>query len=500
MTSLSRLIPRRSLTLRIILVNLTLIVLALGGFVLWSGWRLQQSMVEDAEAELEVRALIVANGLREPVQQQIAFEEEHETGAEKEDQEDGHITSFVPIGDRDFKALVDSYAREMQARVMILDPSLHVLYASDPHIPIHASDAHPELIAALQQKENHDIRFDEWSGQRRLFVAAPILGKQNVEGVVQLSIPLDEIQTRVRAMWLTFFSAGLALVILSLLASIILGRQITRPLKRLTAAAHRLAAGDLSIRLEMNRDDEVGELAAAFDHMADEITHLLARERAFVANASHELRSPITSIQLRAELLERTRDAERRDRYLREIHQEADNLGRLLQQLLDLDRAQQGKPSQSTYVDLVPCIQKVTTLMEPLAQEAGLRMITELPAQLPPVRIDEGSCEIILRNLLDNAIKYTPAGGEVRVQARVVDQAVELVVADTGVGVPEKDLPHIFDRFYRVDKARNRRGAGLGLALVRELVHQHGGDVRAHASPGKGLTMVLRFPIPPTHS
>lgn len=139
-------------------------------------------------------------------------------------------------------------------------------------------------------------------------------------------------------------------------------------------------------------------------------------------------------------------------------------------------------------------------LMESLAREAGLRIITELPAHLLPVRMDEGSCEIILRNLLDNAIKYTPAGGEVRVQARVVDQSVELVVADTDIGVPEKDLPRIFDRFYRVDKARNRRGAGLGLALVRELVHQHGGDIRAYASLGQSLTMALRFPISPTHS
>ncbi len=509
MTILHRLDPRRSLTTRIILVNLTLILLALGSLALWTGLRLQKGVIEEAEAELEVRALIVANGLREPVQQQLAYEEayyekdqekhdEDEDEDEDEDDEDGdkdHTVVFAPIGDRDFKALVDSFAQEMNARVTILDPNLTVRYSSDPQVPVHVEDRHPEILAAFQQQDDHDIRFDEWTGEDRLFVAAPILGSDGIEGLVQLSISTADIRQRVRAMWLTLITATLVLTGLFILASILLGEQITRPLRRLTAAAHRLASGDLSVRMEMDRQDELGDLAAAFDHMAEEISQLLARERAFVANASHELRSPVTSIQLRAELLQMTTaDDARRERYIRDIHQESENLARLLQQLLALDRAQSASPTPPEPLDIAPCLRQVVDLMQPLAQHAGLTLTTDLPESLPPARLAAQDCQIILRNLLDNAIKYTPAGGRVAVQARAVEDGVEIVVRDTGMGIPPQDLPHIFDRFYRVDKARDRTGSGLGLALVKEIVTQHGGEVWAEATEGAGATLVVHLP------
>ena len=500
MSFLHRLDPRRSLTVRIILVNLTLILLALGSLALWTGYRLQKSIIEEAEAELEVRALIVANGLREPVQQQLAYEDDYyERGGDdhegEEDDDEEHKVVYAPIGDRDFKTLVDSYAEEMNARVTILDPNLTVRYSSDPGVPVHVEDTHTEIVAALQHTEEHDIRHDEWTGEDRLFVAAPILGNTGLEGLVQLSMPMDEITEQVRAMWLTLLTATLVLIALFVLASIFLGEQITRPLHRLTTAANRLAAGDLSARLEMNRKDELGTLAAAFDHMAEEISQLLARERAFVANASHELRSPVTSIQLRAELLHMAAaDDERRERYIREIRQESEQLGHLVQQLLDLDRAQSSPKRVETPMNPGPCLQKIFALMQPLGERAGLTMQADIPADLPPVLIDENGCEIVIRNLLDNAIKYTPAGGQVQLRARALNDGVEVTVRDTGLGIPAQDLPFIFERFYRVDKARDRTGSGLGLALVREILSLHGGEVRVESTEGAGTTMTIRLP------
>ncbi len=507
MNALRRLDPRRSLTVRIIFINLTLILLALGSLVFWTGFRLQRSIIASAESELKVRSLIIANGLREPVQQQLAYEDDyyaeggddHET--ESNDGEDGdkkdgagdHTVVFAPIGDRDFKAIVDSFAREMNARVTILDSELVVRYSSDESVPLHLPDRRPETVAAWRQDESHDIRFDEASGEDRLFVAAPILGNEGVNGVVQLSVPMKDIQKRVGAMWLTLITAGLALTVLFVLASIFLGRQITRPLHRLGAAAHRLADGDFGTRLEMAREDELGVLAAAFDHMAEEISQLLARERAFVANASHELRSPVTSIQLRAELLEMVAaDDARRERYIREIHQESENLGRLLQQLLDLDRAQSASHPADP-IDIAPCLRKVCDLMLPLAEHAGLSMTVDIPPSLSGISLDARDCETVFRNLLDNAIKYTPAGGSVQVQARDAANGVEIVVRDTGMGIPAQDLPFIFDRFYRVDKARDRTGSGLGLALVKEIITQAGGEIRAESDEGQGAMVIVRL-------
>ncbi len=502
MNFLRRLDPRRSLTIRIILVNLTLVLLALGSLALWTGLRLQKSIIEEVEAELEVRSLIVANGLREPIQQQLAYEEayyerkgEDHEGEDDDEEEDDHEVVFAPIGDRDFKAIVDSYAQEMNARVTILDPDLVVRYSSDSRVPLHVEDVHPEIVAAFQQRDDHDIRHDKWTGEDRLFVAAPILGKGEVLGLVQLSAPMDAIMDRVRAMWLTLFTATGVLTILFLLASIFLGEQITRPLHRLTAAAHRLASGDLSTRLEMDRQDELGELAAAFDHMAGEISQLLARERAFVANASHELRSPVTAIQLRAELLEMAAaDDARRERYIREIRQESENLGQLLEQLLDLDRAQSAVAREAEPIDIASCLRKMVDVMGPLARQAKLSLTAAIPESLPPVRIDPQDCEMVFRNLLDNAIKYTPAGGSVHLAAEGDADWVEVVVWDTGIGVPQQDLPRIFDRFYRVDKARDRTGSGLGLALVKDIVEKSGGHVQAQSTEGQGLSVTVRLP------
>ncbi len=493
MNLLRRLDPRRSLTTRIILVNLTLVLLALGSLALWTGLRLQKSIVQEALAGLELRALIIANGMREPLSQQLAFE----TAAEEENESaaDERGEMFVTLGERNFKALVDSYARELQARVTILDPDLRVVYSSDPTVMQHAPARYPETLAALQSQNTLAIRQEPGDDAQRLFVAAPIQGEEGVEGVVQLSIAGDVVQERVRAMWLTLLTAGLALTLLFVLASIFLGEQITRPVHRLTAAAHRLAGGDLSARLEMDRQDELGELAAAFDHMAEEISQLLARERGFVANASHELRSPVTAIQLRAELLQMAAaDDARRERYLREIRQESENLGQLLQQLLDLDRAQSATDGVADPLDIAPCLRKMTELMEPLAEQTGLILTASIPDALSPVRIAPRDCEMVFRNLLDNAIKYTSAGGSVHLDARAEAGWVTVVVRDTGMGVPAEDLPRIFDRFYRVDKARDRTGSGLGLALVQEIVEKAGGQVQAESASGQGLTITVRLP------
>lgn len=501
MNWLKRLDPRRSLTLRIILVNLTLILLALGSLVVWTGLRLQKSIIEEAEHELELRALIVANGLREPVKKQLAFEEsdayerEDEQEHEYEDDE-GHRQVFIAFGDRDLKTIVDSYAEEMNARVTILDPRLNVRYSSDSVVPIHIEERHPEIITALKGSEQHDIRFDEWTGEERLFVAALIGGADSVEGLVQLSVPMTEIMTRVRAMWATLFTAWVVLMALFVLASVVLGGQITRPLRRLTLAANRLAAGDLSTRLDMNRKDELGALAAAFDHMAEQISELLARERAFVANASHELRSPLTAIQLRAELLQMASDDEaRRARYLQEIRAESEKLGRLLQQLLNLNRAESGPAKPSSPSQPSPCLEEVVAMMRPLAEDAEISLHVDIPPDLPPVPISDEECELVIRNVLDNAIKYTPAGGEVHLQASASADWVQVVVRDTGIGIPEAELPRIFDRFYRVDKARDRTGSGLGLALVKAIVDAHRGQIEVKSREGAGATVTVRFPV-----
>ncbi|NOZ49025.1 MAG: HAMP domain-containing histidine kinase [Chloroflexi bacterium] len=489
--------PRRNLTSRLILVNLAVLLFALAGLVLWTGLRLQTSLIEEAEHGWELKALIVANGLQEPLQNQLRFEDEqeklHEPGDEEGDETDTNL-SLAPFGDRNLQSIVDAYASEADVRITLMDTSRSVRYSSDPLVPIHIEDQHPEIVAALTNGEQHDIRLDEWSQEQRLFVGA-LVGTVNApQGIVQLSVPMSKIMVKVRQTWIMLLTTATALAALSILASIFLGRQLTRPVRALTKAANQVAEGDFSVRLDMKRDDELGALAQAFDHMATEISTRLERERVFIANASHELRSPITAIQLRAELLQNrlVKNESRFQRYLVDIKEESEHLGHLLEQLLDLDRLQAG-----SYTDPMPALapaeslQQVVQMMASPAHDAGLTFVSDIPESLPPVQAAAQDFELIIRNLVDNAIKYTPAGGEVRLSARSRNDHLEIVVADTGTGIPEADIPHIFDRFYRVDKARDRKGSGLGLAMVKTLVTEAGGDIRVESRLGEGTTVTI---------
>lgn len=486
--------PRRSLALRLLLANLALILAALLGLVLWTGYRLQRAAMEEARVELGLKAVLIANALREPL---VIYEGEGKKPESSDDEEhEANVPVLPGLQQRDLRTLVVSYAEEVGGRVTVFSPELHLLASSD-QAALQAAEAPPETVGALRGGEPFAIRTDEATGEERLFVAAAISGFERPGGVVQLSIPMAKLRADIRSTWLLLISAGLVVALLSILASVLLARQIIRPIKALTTAAHQLAAGDLSTRLDLDRQDELGDLAAAFDHMAAEIGDLLGRERAFVANASHELRSPLTAIQLRAELLQRLLPQdERSQRYLAEIERETGYLSRLTSQLLDLERMDAGATPPHSCSPL-PVLTQVVEGMSSAAQEVQVQFHDQLPPALADVPLSAEQLELVVRNLLDNAIKYTPAGGQVWLTAAEGAAGLRIVVRDTGIGIPAADLPHVFDRFYRVDKARDRRGAGLGLSLVRAIMTQCQGEVTVASGEGEGTTVTLVFPGQP---
>jgi signal transduction histidine kinase len=232
---------------------------------------------------------------------------------------------------------------------------------------------------------------------------------------------------------------------------------------------------------------------------------MIEQQRLFIANASHELRTPLTNIKLRSEALldGGLDDPAIARRYLGDIDSEADRLARLANTLLDLSRLERGTGAPPTEaVDIAPVLLAVARSARLGVHAAGLSLRADIPTQLPPLRVWPEQVEAALVNLLDNAVKYTPKGGEVRLSVQVVDGNCQILVADTGLGIPAEDIPHIFERFYRVDKARSRRsgsnssgGAGLGLAIVKVLAEQNGGRIRAESVVGAGTTFILEFPF-----
>jgi signal transduction histidine kinase len=270
-------------------------------------------------------------------------------------------------------------------------------------------------------------------------------------------------------------------------------------LRDMARAAQRMETGDYSQRVHTTSRDEVGQLAAAFNNMSTELESLERLRRDLVANVSHELKTPISA--LRAHLENLLDGVERPDpETLQVMLSQSERLGRLVDQLLDLSRIESGELRLNrSPVPLHPLVREVLSEIEVGRADRGVRMCDAVPDDLPPVLVDAERVHQVLFNLLDNAVRYTPAGGEVTVSARAVNGSCEIAVSDTGAGIASEHLPRLFERFYRADAARPRGvgGTGIGLAIARSVVEAHGGHIRAESRVGRGSVFTFDLPVAP---
>jgi signal transduction histidine kinase len=300
------------------------------------------------------------------------------------------------------------------------------------------------------------------------------------------------------------------------LVGYLLSRQLVRRLERLSGAVEALAAGDLGQRVDEGRDDEVGQLARRFNAMADrlattvaeldartrEAESALAAKRELVANVSHELRTPLASISGHAESLLMLGDgasAERRAESLSVLHREARQLSHLVDDLFLLSTTESGGlPLSMREVDAAGTLEEVVATFRPLARrEAHITIVSDVEPGLPLARGDRERIVQVLGNLVRNALRHTPEGGLVSLRAGRAGDQIQITVEDTGAGIPPDRLERLFDRFYRGDDARDRAsgGAGLGLAIVRELVEAMGGTVAAESVVGEGSRFTFTLQV-----
>jgi signal transduction histidine kinase len=299
-----------------------------------------------------------------------------------------------------------------------------------------------------------------------------------------------------QSVWWQFLLVGTIAAVVALLLSRWLARGMTQPLRDMAAAARRMEVGDYTTRIHTRSRDEVGQLAVAFNRMSGELQDLEQSRRDLVANVSHELKTPITAI--RAHLENLLDGVERPDPETLEVMlAQSERLGRLVEQLLDLSKLESGEVALSRGpVRLESLVARVLSEIEVARADRGVRVVPHLPADLPPVDADAERVHQVLFNLLDNAVRFTPAGGEVTVAAQRENGSVHISVADTGVGIAPEHLPRLFERFYRVDPARSREdgGTGIGLAIARSVVEAHGGHIRAESQLGRGSTITFDLP------
>jgi signal transduction histidine kinase len=296
-----------------------------------------------------------------------------------------------------------------------------------------------------------------------------------------------------------FMYAVLAAGLVAIVLTLVISRRILSPVSALTEAARKMEKGDLSQRVQIRTNDEIGELGRAFNAMADALARAETLRRNMVSDVAHELRTPLANIRGYLEAL-RDRVIESSPAVVESLYEEALLLNRLVDDLQDIALADAGQLKLVRRpVALGTVVQQAVDVMQAEAAARKLTLSASVPADLPAVNADAERIGQVLRNLLANAIAYTPEGGTVSVMARTAGAEVEVSVKDTGIGIAPEELPYVFERFYRVDKSRARKtgGTGLGLAIVKQLVQAHGGRVWAESTPGAGSTFAFTLPLEP---
>lgn len=330
----------------------------------------------------------------------------------------------------------------------------------------------------------------------RVYIA-PLTVRGQVIAAIVVAESLQGVTRTLQQLAVLMLGGMLGGLILAFGVGALLAHQALAPIDHITQTAHAIArSNDLTQRIEAKPTrDEVGRLAATFNEMLERIEALFRAQQRFVADVSHELRSPLTAIRGNLDLLRRGAldDAAARAETLAAIESETARMQRLVQDLLLLAQADAGVPIEKHRVELDTLLLDVFRQARLNAGNVKVSLGSEDQVQ---VIGDADRLKQLFLNLIDNAIKYTPAGGNVTLSFGREGDWVRVSVADTGIGIPAKDLPHIFDRFYRVDKARSREkgGTGLGLAICKWIAEAHGGRIEVQSQVGKGSTFTVWLP------
>lgn len=340
------------------------------------------------------------------------------------------------------------------------------------------------------------IGYEERFERQVVSVIMPLTDQNRLEGIIYIYYPLAKITELAKLEVITFI--GGALIFAFILAIFVYKslKRIMRPLNELQSAVEQMSEGDYGTRVKVTSKDEIGKLSKAFNEMATAIQQEDEKQKSFLATVSHELRTPISYIKGYSEAIQNGYvEGQEREEAMELINREANRMERLTNELLQLVR------KESQKLDLFPIvlsetIREVLKLLETIAREKNITVIQSFDENII-VEGDEEKLKQIFINVIENAIRYSNEGSKVEITSYVEKNVANIEIQDFGIGIPEEDLPHVTERFFRVNKARSRfdGGAGLGLSIVEQLVKQHGGTLSIESQLGEGTRVKITLPL-----
>lgn len=336
------------------------------------------------------------------------------------------------------------------------------------------------------------------NGSMVCLYAVPMMQDEALVGVLMLVATSQDAYRALAEVQIKMLTWLALVAVIVVIISITMSRYFTRPIAELNEGIAEMTRGDFSNRVRVHGHNEFAQLAVAFNMMCERIENLDKARSQFVSNASHELKTPLSTMKILIETLmyQDPLDPGMTREFLGDINKEIDRLNSVIGDLLTLVSMDGGeKKMEMRSVSVADILGDNMRRLQPLAREKGIEMTASLREQAV-VEADAGRLTQVFYNLMDNAIKYTGRGGSVRVELAKRDKKVIVRVTDTGIGIPREDQLHIFDRFYRVDKARSREtgGTGLGLSIVKQIVLLHGGTITVSSEEDKGSTFTVELP------
>jgi signal transduction histidine kinase len=351
------------------------------------------------------------------------------------------------------------------------------------------------VVVADTAKELVNQQFDlQWTGVDISLDTPPIkIGTVYISPAGGRS---SEVSILMRAINFFLILGGVLAIVVASIITLFLSRRISMPIQALTVAAVKLGKGDFSQRVSIDDQGEIGQLAKSFNNMADDLENAENLRRNMVSDVAHELRSPVANIRIQLEAIE-DKLLKPDTRTISSLHEEVVLLSRLIDDLQDLSLMEAGRLKLDKQpAEILKIIEQAKEALLSKVQSHNIRIEVNVAEGLPDCDVDQHRIGQVVRNLLNNAIAHTAEGGMINISAKRIDNMVEVCIKDNGEGIAAKELPNIFERFYRVDKSRSRAtgGSGLGLTITRRLVEAHGGKIWVESEAGKGSRFYFTIP------
>ncbi len=396
---------------------------------------------------------------------------------------------------------LSALAKNVNSRILIADQGKNIIIdtlSGDEHL-IGTKVENDLILKSFDGIINKEIgKFEDYYEDKQMMVSIPILNENKVDGIVIMLSPSPSIQSEMKYSYTIITIVALVLLGISFISTFYFSRNISAEMNSIIDGTQRIASGDFSTRIEL-KNYELKELSDNMNYMANELENLENLRRDFISNISHDLRSPLTSIKgFVCALQDGTIDYEHKDKYLQIILDETERLSKLTDDIMLLTKMENdvGKLDITNF-EIKTVIKKACLQFEQTMKNKNLSLLYELPKKEVFVSGDLNKIQRVITNILDNAIKFSKAGGSIYIGLSIIDEKAFVSIKDEGVGIAEEDLNHIWHRFHKADRSRgmDKRGTGLGLAIVQEIIKAHKEKIKVKSEPGKGSTFVFSIAL-----